>query len=175
MMSLKGYRIALLQDYDADGSRAERRQWTSIKSEGFLKLLVYKAPSREWDDQLKKASEEKTTLVVKDNENVWKSLLKRIEEDEFERGVENGVRFTTLASLARTCSTGEPVEDTWGDTCERGDYKIFDRDFFAIAEEFQKDDPRIGFDIERIKELILESGGEMLADKISLDEMPACD
>jgi len=97
---------------------------------------------------LKSASEEKATLVVldvKDNENVWKNLLKRIEEDEFERGVENGVRFTTLGSLARTCSTGEPVEDMWGDICERGDYKIFHGDFFAIAEKFQTDDPRLGF------------------------------
>lgn len=142
MMSLKGYRIALLQDYDADGSAGERKEWAKIKNEGLLKLLVYEAPSNEydaflrwWDGQSKKASEEKTTLVVvdvKSSGNVWKNMLKRIEEDDFERGVENGVRFTTLASLARTCSTGEPIEDTWGDVCERGEYKVFHGDILRL-------------------------------------------
>ena len=69
--------------------------------------------------------DEGVTLIVADykrggTENLWKKLLTKIEEEEFDSGEEFGVKFTTLDDLLETVTTGKLPLDLWGDTIERG-------------------------------------------------------
>ena len=53
-------------------------------------------------------------------EYVWKNLLTKLEEEEFDTGEEMKVKFTTLNHLLETVTTGKLPLDMWGDTIERG-------------------------------------------------------
>lgn len=184
MKSLKGYRIGLLKDYTASGdysagSSKQAGRWARIKDEGPVReSLFYKAPEELeefkawWGNEMAKARDEKTTMVVvdvRDGANVWKNHLKVIEEEEWERGVENGVRFTTLKSILRTVSSGEQLVDMWGDDIVRGEGSIFLGDLFASSEAIV-DDPRLSFDPDAIKKLVLQEGGEMFEGFAGLQE-----
>ena len=78
-----------------------------------------------WNDEIQHSHNEGVTLIVVDHkrggtEYVWKNLLTRLEEEEFDTGEEMKVKFTTLNHLLETVSTGKLPLDMWGDTIERG-------------------------------------------------------
>ena len=66
-------------------------------------------------------------------EYVWKNLLTKLEEEEFDTGEEMKVKFTTLNHLLETVTTGKLPLDMWGDTIERGPRaSIFYKDIMFV-------------------------------------------
>lgn len=148
--TLRGYRIGLLKDYSLSGLYSDRRKWLQVKSQAgplsTLPIFQY-APSSEynqfkiwWDAQMRQAREEKLTLIVvdvNDSNNSWRQLLKRIEEEEWDGGVEDGLKFTKLDNLLEAISTGALPLDMWGDGIERGEnVHTIDKNVIINVEKF---------------------------------------
>ena len=175
MKSLKGYRIGTLVDYENSNVHSEnyasisdRRKWAEIvKDDVVLKLPIYNNAPRDmtsfkewWNQELQHARTEDVTLLVVDvyKQNVWKNMLKKIEEDDFESGVECEVRVTTLDSLLETIRTGSLPVDLWGDDIARGARaSIFYKALFVIA---GRDSTGL------ISNLITQNGGLVLNEQI---------
>ena len=161
-------------DYGGNNaSYEEKRKWREIcTTESVWELAIHRLAPREyepfkawWKAKIKRQQELSRTLVVVDagkrRNNTWYQMLKRMEEEEFDAGVEDDGRviFATLDSLVKTIRTGDLPADMWGDDIERGGSALFFHgELFAVDKSLLLD--------PKIKRLITRIGGVLLDEQI---------
>lgn len=170
MKSLAGFCLYVCVDYDLAGTNEEQMKWTALgpMDDVCTRRIHYNAPEgycsfkHWWGIEMNICREQQITPLVVDagkrgdDNNVWYKMLKRIEEEEFDTGIEGdgSVRFTTLESLVNTMHTGALPVDTWGDVIERGELGLSLHGHIFATDT--------GKTTSTTKMLIAEVGGEIL-------------